>query len=1174
MSLETNVEAQVYELLLKSGPLPPKVLALAIGIQVEEIISILDEMAKKGFVIRLDGERYVAIPKITEVLDQIDILKRDLGAIEKALKEGIGSLEVKLGESYAKIADVLFEKLNNVIRMIDSILEETTKAYRETISKNLEAMNLVTAAMMSIADHLRKSIDNLKGSQKKMSTDIKNLEDTLLRVTAQNIQSVASMARSELEELSRSSVEVITSSYEEFERSIDSLQEAFINNIKGVGEATKKIIVLIGDMVSKIRILVDGVLSTISKELESLGESIPDELIRFLSEIMSKEIVDIEQAVGEYRNSVVAQIKNVVAKQDEALRILNTNITKLIQDIDPTFDKLGEEFQQRIQKQLDETFERAITRIEESREALERSLKNIKTVARNVSESLKSTVLSNLEQVVESMNIGVAETLTVRLRDIRRSIELLTHVVVDLDAKLRALSTHISTQIESMNTKISDDINRFLSQLRKRLEGTQNMLSRSVQAVIQKIPSREVLEPIESSIRSNIDAIVEKLSSTLISIFNELLSDIGGIVEERLSRMEKPVTRKTTRSTKSRGRSRRPKTGTRPSLDIKAIKDQILELLEGYKKRITTIIQEQLGIYGSGLVDIVLNNVRLIVEDLKQATMAKIRETESAIRDEIIWLGSEASSRMKLLQDKINTMLGEMRSSVNTQLKTVVVEVEKSLKEKVEMLNRNVDSLDAGINEFKRKQLSRIEEMRSGLSNAFEESLSPLISAMNAALERIDGTFVALKDLSTSRKNTIMKAIEEEMEGVKTKLRTEIATRIENTIEEIDKFSGTMEAAVQEALKNIDEGCDVLRGSLRELVESVKKAVSERVSTKIALMVDRVEATIESEKNKIMSTLGETQEEIQNALLEKISDIDRIIEETDVEADRIRSSLKDAIEKIKQPIIETYGESTKRIVETIESTGDALRQEISRSMQTFELESQKVLEGMDRELESFEAAFQKDVITPHQESIGRISKSIGDIESQLREQVGTLRTPISNILSEIKGVLEQEKVETLDSMTKIISTITEKINDIVEATDRIPSSFMKAIETYVKEIRERPKGVFLSYGRKVLNTIMRLMIESAKESVIIISPIIDRALEEMLESTKTSVLIEIYTKSKPEKQLGKAFITRVPSLPDNIVIVSKDETETLIILENKDKKYVGIIVEDIPLTKLLLGLIK
>lgn len=1174
MNAEVSIEAQIYELLLKSGPLSVDVLALIIGSTVDEIAEILESMAEKGYVIKLDKKKYVAIPKLTEILKHVKTLKKQLRTVGENLRDSIGNIEARMDKSYSKIADVLLEKLNNIVRTVDSMLEEITKVYKEAISKNLEAMRLITNAMIGVADKLRSSVESLRGSQKKISTDIKNLEGQLTRATMQRIQDMMSVTKGELEELSRSSVEAISSSYEEFAKSLDSLQQAFIVNIRKIGDATKKVIVLIGDMVSKIRNLADEVLSKISGELKAVGEAIPEELVQYLSEMMRKELTDIERVVDTYRDMVIAQIKNIASKRDEALGTLKSNITKLIQEIDSKFGELDETFRQNIQKQLDDLFSRAAARISESKEALERSLRNTETVMRNTLESIRNTMLSNMDKIKDSIGIGMAEIFSARLRELKRGVDSLSGIPMDLEASIRDITSSMDIQIETVSRRLSDDVDKFLSQLGGRLEETQKILSERIQVAAQKISSAETLEPMEEIVAKTIDSVMEKLNSILISLFDDLIEDIQNLLESGLSAAEKYILEKqTSSSTRSRAR-RKAQLEKNLSESINMVKNQLFGRLDTHKQKILGTLKEQLAIYGSGMSRILLDNAKSLVEQLKRIIIAEIGEAESAIRDEITWLNSEANSRIKLLLDRISRSLGDIRNLINQKLQSVSSNIEKSIKEQAEIMSKSISEFEAGMNEYKKKQKKVIEEMEEEFRRAFEENFASIKSTIDTAIGRMEDIFRSLEESSVTRKSTILKIVEDEMEGIRTKLRAEIATRIDGTIDEINHFSETIENVVRESFKNIDEGCISLKNSLQELVESVKKAASDRVAARIASMVDRIGASIESEKTRMIDVLTNTQETIQSSLLEKIRDIDKVVDEMGAEADKIRNVLRDSIERVKQPIIQSYEQSTKKILDTIESAGNTLREEISKEMQDFGSESQKILMGMNQKLESFETTLQKDIIVPHQESIGSISKSLGDLESGLRKQIETLRTPIENILREVRTILEQEKNESRKALNEIFSIVTDMINSMQEEADKIPSSFMRTIQQYVEEIKERPKGVLVSYGRKVLNTIMRLMIESAKESVIIVAPIIDKALEEILESVDIQALLEVYTKSKPEKIFGRAFVVVVPGLPDNLTIVSRDNKETLIILENKERKHIGIIVEEIPLTKLILGLIK
>ncbi|MCR8487126.1 MAG: hypothetical protein NDP22_01785, partial [Crenarchaeota archaeon] len=195
-----------------------------------------------------------------------------------------------------------------------------------------------------------------------------------------------------------------------------------------------------------------------------------------------------------------------------------------------------------------------------------------------------------------------------------------------------------------------------------------------------------------------------------------------------------------------------------------------------------------------------------------------------------------------------------------------------------------------------------------------------------------------------------------------------------------------------------------------------------------------------------------------------------------------------------------------------------------------------------------------------------------EASTKIKEQSRMLETHITSARDELKALLEREELDIRERTDEILTGVASKAGRVVEWSDKVASSILNAIQQYASEIKSRPKGVFIYYGREVLNTLLQSMIDSARRYVLIITPVIDEALEKiLLESSNKQAIIEIYTGLGEKRVIGNAFVATMTHVPEGVTVVVKDDKESVILLE-KDSAYIGAIFEDVDLSKLLSAL--
>ncbi|MCR8454187.1 MAG: winged helix-turn-helix transcriptional regulator [Crenarchaeota archaeon] len=1167
MSLN-SAEAQIYRLLLESGPLTADLLARILGLSSDVVNSTLDEMIKKGYIARFDDGRFFALPRLTESLEFINVLKEELKKIEEKLKESFHELREQISESHAKFADLLVSRTDSAVRSIHNMLDEVIEIYKGAASKNLEAIQSLKDTVEKILDILNENIKSLETLQEAMHTAVENLEKKLSQTTEESVLSLLSTSKSEIEHIKTDFTKTMASIHETFERCIKHLHDTYTSNLVVIKDFVKEAIAVLSDMVLSVRNAVEKAMSEVSDKLKLTGETKLDELVHLLSEIINEEFAELERAIETYRSTTVTQIKNAISKQDELLSLLRMNIAETIKKIGPKFDEVCAVSEQNMWKQLDEILNHITMKISYQKDLFSGDLASLDSTITSTMESIKKPIINSLDNLIDAASSETSKVLSTWTKEFKQSIGELSNAYASILVSVGNVIKDLDAQVESSVKEIDDGINRLIEHFRDRLRKTHNALSKNIQKAIKELSKPQVKKSIEEKVIETINPLIEKLNSELSSLFVKFIDDIKEDLKKSLfSEFEKGEAQASSATEGSE--EKRPEFS---SEYIASVKDRLFMELEDDKKRIKDTMKDLLTTYGSNFSSILTDHIMLLIESFKQQLTSQISDTETLLKDNILWLDSEVCGELKLLLSYVNKCFHEFQNIVSNQLTLISSNLEKNMGGGLRALDNSIAGLQAGFDNYRETLESMINNRKDEIDGMFKDGTTVIKTAVNNCLREIESGMKSLSDFVNARKGALLEAINGSLNDIKMKFKAGLAASSEGASWEIDNTSKTLLDILQGVHKNVDENYSRYRDLLQGLSESTRKAVMEAISSKITLTVSELTSFISNKEAETLDVITRMHENTHNYVINKISRIDEVASKVDSETSNIKNEFEDSSKQVEKQTIQLYDSYAEKISGAIESMRNMLLQEIASDTNALKSKSQEIFKNYDQGLKTIRETLRDKISSAHQETVNIISKSIDEASTKIKEQSRMLETHITSARDELKALLEREELDIRERTDEILTGVASKAGRVVEWSDKVASSILNAIQQYASEIKSRPKGVFIYYGREVLNTLLQSMIDSARRYVLIITPVIDEALEKiLLESSNKQAIIEIYTGLGEKRVIGNAFVATMTHVPEGVTVVVKDDKESVILLE-KDSAYIGAIFEDVDLSKLLSAL--
>ena len=195
--------------------------------------------------------------------------------------------------------------------------------------------------------------------------------------------------------------------------------------------------------------------------------------------------------------------------------------------------------------------------------------------------------------------------------------------------------------------------------------------------------------------------------------------------------------------------------------------------------------------------------------------------------------------------------------------------------------------------------------------------------------------------------------------------------------------------------------------------------------------------------------------------------------------------------------------------------------------------------------------------------------AVRSFEDRFMDDLKSLKTPISNIINSLTKDLDAKRTKINELVVKLVRHTNTVFTEAISYLDTLPKEISRSLTDYISAINVRPKGIFLLYDYEAILATIKAMLSRTKKAAIIIAPAIDEPMLEILNSLRSNILVELYCRTKISDLPANVSLIKRKNIPQRVYIIARDEKEALWIVENKEKRYIGILLEDIPIESLI-----
>jgi len=152
-SNRSRLEALIYNLLLKSGPLDAHTISLIVEAEEKTVKNVLKELVSNRVIMRIkDTDRYVALPKLFPTISDIDGMLDHLDKLGKTVGEetdkfirkmelGYGDLLTMVKNSLTSLSSKITDDASNIVTLLEGSLRNKLMEIRGLIAKTDEALS-------------------------------------------------------------------------------------------------------------------------------------------------------------------------------------------------------------------------------------------------------------------------------------------------------------------------------------------------------------------------------------------------------------------------------------------------------------------------------------------------------------------------------------------------------------------------------------------------------------------------------------------------------------------------------------------------------------------------------------------------------------------------------------------------------------------------------------------------------------------------------------------------------------------------------------------------------------------------------------------------------------------------------------------------------------------------
>ena len=565
-----DLEADIYETLIKNGPTTVSSLAFLFNKSTEEIESSIKKLKSAGLVFKIEGDPLVvvALPPYKFVSEKITVLISNLKELKETIPRNIKSKKedfIKYIEESILMFKSLSEALRKTIEPIEVRIKDGTKELLNSIRNIIDSLNnqvkFIDSQINIIPQVISEGIQDLESLIQQFSIDIGEMVKNALNNYRANILK----GTKEIFDQMQQAITILNSEKEKIRLRLDSLtrnlsrfQEDVENLWKEVPEKITESSQKISTLIQQLRnIMAENMVSTIDElkarffaEFKKIRENAIKEVNMTYDELSS----GLEEFVSQIKKKLegVLETENLDQMEDYKSK-LKEKIIKLLEDHEIKDFGL-------VQKIYDLTLESSLEIFREHLSKLEKNRK----------KSLDSMVedLNLLVEFVKNVSRGSAEKLDEKLNEmVEQTSKILDHLIdrtiSEANVKIDKITSDFNKKFESFREKVNMELRRSTIILKE----ANNFLSSELTNIFSELSEISialkdlVLEPedkkgskvwqmieetsllVADKIKENLDDYENSLKNKFDSFLNNLLSFKESFIKQISAKIESELHR-------------------------------------------------------------------------------------------------------------------------------------------------------------------------------------------------------------------------------------------------------------------------------------------------------------------------------------------------------------------------------------------------------------------------------------------------------------------------------------------------------------------------------------------------------------------------------------------------------------------------------------------------------
>ena len=922
--------------------------------KMEQLQSALNQMNRLIVETTSKADLEVLTDRLTNVVELINEFKR---SFEESNESGIKSvLNGQLNNIIAQLESLKMNSASNVgediIRLYTSIAEFKDSVYSSINSQLTDVVNSIDVKFDKITNSVintnldsNENLENLTSEIQKLNsvvvdglnTKTYEIKQEFEKLGQNNVMTIVNSIKGELSKLldeigSLNNSESIANLSRNIENlrngiDIDSLimqidqihsaldltpikeQLELLNKDEAIGLMNEKIDVILGyvrseEVANKIEEIkeslnLEGINSSINSIEDKLDFSSLDEKIDIIKNLVENSDFSSDIALLKEKLETVSNIENQLESvkniEEAALEIKN----KLEESIRLNIQKIDEDkvFKENIQEALNVIHE-MVSSISNDNGISE----EISTIKDNLSLYSSKTLeaISESQAVSEKLVDSISEKLS---NDLSKTKEIVEDARENLENSLSALSDKLNVIDSKIAIKDENEISDIKESIDNLFEFIRNInsnpISEQIESLKEKFASantegiKEVQENIaelQSNLSSSIDLIKNNLEEGLSQDFiadsiNPIFDELKVKLSERLNSLEEAVA-----SVK--------KDDEQAGM---LIKDELENVADGLKtglieateqiansktEMVSEIIKNSISETNGEIINIIKSSTDTISEILNTQEQ-KSQETLISKIEEMLELNANAASKiefMKNVQDNIAelTAIANENKSMTTSNSDAI----KSIAEKLNLNEQKTMETLKTLEDLVRENVTKEESAQRGLE------IKQLIGRVNESLTSVNS---ALNNevLNKENLNELIEQIRENSEDIKSEIENQFTRNADNT----------------------------------EAIASLTSSLEEKMSTKISILENIIDASMNKFNNKTSEILNSENEVYAKILNEKLQEAISQLKQD------YETKLTDIQKIVDEKMFDTISRNNDIIRDELKYRGDVVLRDLLKAIQ-------------------------------------------------------------------------------------------------------------------------------------------------------------------------------------------------------------------------------------------------